>query len=197
MKSHTPECAKIEQFAATLAPTKAYQFCLQDFDTKDYTLEFCGRSITITQQEFAYGTSREPGLSVHDPRPGILRLDASHPDAFPAYPRPAKSRPADVPKHRRRHRRDCTEYRAPSSARESSRPGAFPGSGWRVALHHDPETTGKSGARSTVPETSRIPVEWLRKPFDRDENRPYPWHPGRSRLEAYPTVHHGVLWTLV
>src|SRR5712692_5693007 len=83
-----------------------------------------------------------------------------------------------------RHRRDCTECRAPSSARESSRPGAYPGSGWRVALHHDHETTGKFGARSTVPETSRIPVEWLRKPVDRDENRPYPWHPGRSRLEA-------------
>src|SRR4029077_2281009 len=73
---------------------------------------------------------------------------------------------------------------AHQALREPSRPGASPGSGWRVALHHDPETTGKFGARSTVPETSRIPVEWLRQPADRDENRPYPWHPGRSRLEA-------------
>jgi hypothetical protein len=52
MKSHTPECAKIEQFAATLAPTRGYDLCMQDFDTKDYTLEFHGRSITITQQQF-------------------------------------------------------------------------------------------------------------------------------------------------
>jgi len=37
MKSHTPECAKIEQFAATLRPMKTYHFCLQDFDAKDYT----------------------------------------------------------------------------------------------------------------------------------------------------------------
>ena len=59
MKSHTPECAKIEQFAATLAPLKSYDLCVQDFDTKDYTLEFCGRSITITQQEFADGTWQE------------------------------------------------------------------------------------------------------------------------------------------
>jgi len=72
MKSHTPECAKIEQFAATLAPTKTYQFCLQDFDTKDYTLEFYGRSITITQQEFADGTWQEivrSALQVNVPRP--------------------------------------------------------------------------------------------------------------------------------
>jgi hypothetical protein len=52
MKSHTPECAKIEQFAATLAPLKSYHLCVQDFDTKDYTLEFHGRSITITHEQF-------------------------------------------------------------------------------------------------------------------------------------------------
>src|SRR5712692_2809655 len=28
MKSHTPECAKIEQFAATVTPMKSYHFCL-------------------------------------------------------------------------------------------------------------------------------------------------------------------------
>jgi hypothetical protein len=56
MKSHTPECAKIEQFAATLAPMKSYHFCVQDFDTKNYTLEFYGGSITITQQQFDDGT---------------------------------------------------------------------------------------------------------------------------------------------
>jgi hypothetical protein len=59
MKSHTPECAKIEQFAATLATMKTYHLCLQDFDTKDYTLEFYVRSITITQQQFDDGTWQE------------------------------------------------------------------------------------------------------------------------------------------
>jgi len=29
MKSHTPECAKIEQFAATLTPAKTYHLCVQ------------------------------------------------------------------------------------------------------------------------------------------------------------------------
>ena len=56
MKSHTPECAKIEQFAATLVPMKTYHLCLQDFDTKDYALELQGRAITITQQQFDDGT---------------------------------------------------------------------------------------------------------------------------------------------
>ena len=59
MKSHTPECAKIELFAATITPMKSYHFCLQDFDTKDYTLEFHGRSITIAQQQFDEGTWQE------------------------------------------------------------------------------------------------------------------------------------------
>ena len=59
MKSHTPECARIEQFAATSAPMKTYYFCVQDFKTKDYTLEFHGRSITITQQQFDDGTWQE------------------------------------------------------------------------------------------------------------------------------------------
>ena len=59
MKSHTPECAKIEQFAATLRPMKSYHFCLQDFNTKDYTLEFHGRSITISQQQFDDGAWQE------------------------------------------------------------------------------------------------------------------------------------------
>ena len=56
MKSHTPECAKIEQFAATLALLKSYHLCVQDFDSKDYTLELYGKSITITQQQFNDGT---------------------------------------------------------------------------------------------------------------------------------------------
>jgi hypothetical protein len=38
---------------------KSYHFCLQDFDTKDYTLEFHLRSITITQQQFDDGTWQE------------------------------------------------------------------------------------------------------------------------------------------
>jgi hypothetical protein len=59
MKSHTPECAKIELFAATITPMKSYHFCVQDFDTKDYTLEFHGRSITITQRQFDDGTWQE------------------------------------------------------------------------------------------------------------------------------------------
>ena len=59
MKSHTPECAKIEQFAATLAPLKSYHLCLQDFDTKDYTLEFQGRSITVSKEQFDDGTWQE------------------------------------------------------------------------------------------------------------------------------------------
>ena len=44
MKSYTPECTKIEHFAATLAPLKTYLLCVQDFDTKDYTL---GNSIHL------------------------------------------------------------------------------------------------------------------------------------------------------
>ena len=56
MKSHTPECAKIEEFAATLVPMKTYHLCVQDFDSKDYTLELQGRSITITQRQFDDGT---------------------------------------------------------------------------------------------------------------------------------------------
>jgi hypothetical protein len=48
MKSHDPECAKIEQFAATLAPMKSYLVCVQDFATKDYTFQFGGKSVTIT-----------------------------------------------------------------------------------------------------------------------------------------------------
>jgi len=54
MKSHTPECAKIEEFAATLVPMKTYHLCMQDFATKDYTLELQGRS--ITQHQFDDGT---------------------------------------------------------------------------------------------------------------------------------------------
>ena len=46
---------KSNSIAATLAPTKSYHFCLQDFDTKDYTLEFHGRSITITKEQFDDG----------------------------------------------------------------------------------------------------------------------------------------------
>jgi hypothetical protein len=56
VKSHTPECVKIEQFAATLAPVKSYLVCVQDFDTKDYTLEIQGRSITVTREQFDDGT---------------------------------------------------------------------------------------------------------------------------------------------
>ncbi len=59
MKSHTPECAKIEHFAATLVPVKTYLACVQDFKTKDYRLEFQGRSITITQQQLDDGTWQE------------------------------------------------------------------------------------------------------------------------------------------
>ena len=29
--------------------------CVQDFDTKDYTLEFKGKSITITKEQFDDG----------------------------------------------------------------------------------------------------------------------------------------------
>jgi hypothetical protein len=56
VKSHTPECAKIEQFAAALATVKTYQLCTQDFKTKDYTLEFHGESVAITRQQFDDGT---------------------------------------------------------------------------------------------------------------------------------------------
>ena len=59
MKSHTPECAKIEQFAATLAPLKSYHMCVQDFDTKDYTFDLQGRSITITKEQFDDGMWEE------------------------------------------------------------------------------------------------------------------------------------------
>jgi hypothetical protein len=56
MKSHNPDCARIEKFAGTLAPMKSYQFCVQDFTTKDYTLQFDGKSVTITPQQFDDGT---------------------------------------------------------------------------------------------------------------------------------------------
>jgi len=59
MKSHTPECAKIEQFVATLVPAKTYLICIQDFDTKDYTLEFQGKSIAITKKQFDDGSWQE------------------------------------------------------------------------------------------------------------------------------------------
>jgi|SRR6516164_58194 hypothetical protein len=57
VKSHT---AEIEQFAATLTwvPLKGYQVCVQDFDTRDYTLEFQGRSVTVTKEQFDDGTCR-------------------------------------------------------------------------------------------------------------------------------------------
>jgi hypothetical protein len=67
VKSHTPECAKIEQLAAGLVPVKSYLSCVQDFKTKDYRLEFQGRSVTITQQQFNDGTWQEivkPSASV-------------------------------------------------------------------------------------------------------------------------------------
>jgi hypothetical protein len=59
VKSHTPECAKIEHFAASLVPVKSYHFCVQDFNTKDYTFKFGGKSVTITQQQFDDGTWQE------------------------------------------------------------------------------------------------------------------------------------------
>jgi hypothetical protein len=59
MKSHTPDCAKIEQFAATLVPVKSYLVCVQDFDTKYFMLEMQGRSITITEEQFDDGTWQE------------------------------------------------------------------------------------------------------------------------------------------
>ena len=59
VKSHTPECAEIEQFAATLVPVNSYLVCVQDFDTKDYTLEIQGRAITITKEQFDDGMWQE------------------------------------------------------------------------------------------------------------------------------------------
>jgi hypothetical protein len=59
VKSHTPECAKIEQFTATLVPAKTYLACVQDFATKDYTLQFQGRSIIITKEQFDDGMWQE------------------------------------------------------------------------------------------------------------------------------------------
>ena len=38
---------------------KTYHLCMQDFGTKDYTLELQGTSITITQQQFHDGTWQE------------------------------------------------------------------------------------------------------------------------------------------
>ena len=45
-------------------PVKTCHFCLQDFDTKDYTLEFYGRSITITRRQFDDGMWHEIVRSV-------------------------------------------------------------------------------------------------------------------------------------
>jgi hypothetical protein len=59
LKSHTPECAEIERFAATLVPVKTYQLCLQDYDSKEYTLQVHGLSVTITQPQFDEGTWQE------------------------------------------------------------------------------------------------------------------------------------------
>lgn len=49
VKSHIPDCAEIEQFAATLMLVKSYQFCFQDFN----------KSITITREQFDDGTWQE------------------------------------------------------------------------------------------------------------------------------------------
>jgi len=38
---------------------KSYLVCVQDFDTKDYTLDLQGRSITITKEQFDDGTWQE------------------------------------------------------------------------------------------------------------------------------------------
>jgi len=38
---------------------KTYLVCVQDFATNDYSLEFQGRSIVITQQQFDDGTWQE------------------------------------------------------------------------------------------------------------------------------------------
>jgi hypothetical protein len=35
---------------------KTYQFCVQDFESKDYSLVVAGKSIVITQQQFDEGT---------------------------------------------------------------------------------------------------------------------------------------------
>jgi len=59
MKSHTPECAKIEQFAASLVTMKTYHLCMQDFATKDFKLDLQGRSITVTKEQFDDGTWQE------------------------------------------------------------------------------------------------------------------------------------------
>jgi hypothetical protein len=42
-----------------LAPLKSYNLCLQNFDTKDYTLEIQGRFITITKEQFDDGVWQE------------------------------------------------------------------------------------------------------------------------------------------
>ena len=34
---------------------KTYQFCVQDFESKDYSLVVAGKSIVITQQQFDEG----------------------------------------------------------------------------------------------------------------------------------------------
>src|SRR5947208_491969 len=57
MKSHTPECAKIEEFAATLVPMKTYHLCMQDFGTKDYTLELQGK---FTRRVYQFGFPFSP-----------------------------------------------------------------------------------------------------------------------------------------
>jgi len=42
-----------------LVPMKGDHFCFQDFDTKDYTLDLQGRSITVTKEQFDDVTWKE------------------------------------------------------------------------------------------------------------------------------------------
>jgi len=42
-----------------VAGTTTYQICVQDFESKDYTLKCQGVSVIITQQQFEDGTWQE------------------------------------------------------------------------------------------------------------------------------------------
>ena len=82
-------------------------------------------------ESFAGSLRRSPSqYNLHDDRGrrrGTLRRGVSRSDVSRDGRPPARSLPDAVPKHRRRHRRDCAKCRGLGSAKESSRSAAFPG----------------------------------------------------------------------
>jgi len=50
---YTADSQKIKKFAMELGPLLTGVDCAQDFETKDYTLQFNGRELVITHDQYA------------------------------------------------------------------------------------------------------------------------------------------------